>query len=194
MTLRERNRARTRAEIRKQALALFRDQGYAATTVEQIAKAAEVSQSTFFRHFASKEELVLRDDYDPALIACFDALPPEMGPLEALRVSMRTVLGTLSPEEQQLELERHRLIMSTPELRGPILEDLANNVELFAQMIGKRVGRPPGDFEVRNLAGAVLGVVQTAMLTDVTDDGEPMEFFLEHVERALKHLEDGLPL
>ena len=192
MTLRERNRARTRAEIRRQALALFRDQGYAATTVEQIAKASEVSQSTFFRHFASKEELILRDDYDPALIACFDGQPPEMGPLEALRVSMRTVLGDLPEELQEQELERHRLIMATPELRRAILEELATNVLLFAELIGRRVGRPADDFEVRNLAGAVLGVVQTAMLTGVDDD-KPM-LYLERIEHALKHLEAGLPL
>jgi AcrR family transcriptional regulator len=192
VTLRERNRARTRAEIRRQALALFRDQGYAATTVEQIAKASEVSQSTFFRHFASKEELILRDDYDPALIACFDGQPPEMGPLEALRVSMRTVLGDLPEELQEQELERHRLIMATPELRRAILDELATNVLLFAELIGRRVGRPADDFEVRNLAGAVLGVVQTAMLTGVDED-KPM-FYLERIERALKHLEAGLPL
>jgi len=192
VTLRERNRARTRAEIRKQALALFREQGYAQTTVEQIARAAEVSQSTFFRHFASKEELVLRDDYDAALITAFEAQPAEMSPLDALRVSMRQILGELSKEDQDQEFERHRLIMATPELRGPILEEMANTVELVAELFGKRVGRPASDFAVRNLAGAVLGVVQTAMLADVDGD-DPMSF-LDRMERALEHLEAGLPL
>ena len=66
--LRELKKARTRAEIQRQALLLFQQQGYAATTVEQIAAAAEVSQSTFFRYFPSKEHVVLYDDYDPILI------------------------------------------------------------------------------------------------------------------------------
>ena len=74
--LRERKKARTRFAIQQEALRLFREQGYGATTVEQIAEAAEVSPSTFFRYFQTKDALVLTDDYDPIMVERFRAQPP----------------------------------------------------------------------------------------------------------------------
>ncbi|HEX5812438.1 MAG TPA: TetR family transcriptional regulator, partial [Pseudonocardia sp.] len=54
---------------------LFRDRGYAATTVDDIAAAAEVSRSTFFRYFPSKEDVVLFDDVDPLMAEAFAEQP-----------------------------------------------------------------------------------------------------------------------
>ncbi len=61
-TLRERNRLRTRDDIATAAIALFEEQGYDATTTEQIAKAAGVSVATYFRHFPSKEDVLFADE------------------------------------------------------------------------------------------------------------------------------------
>ena len=74
--LRERKKARTRASLREHALRLFREQGYQRTTVEQIAAAAEVSPSTFFRYFPTKEDLVLQDDMDTRMVEAFERQPP----------------------------------------------------------------------------------------------------------------------
>src|SRR6266508_3120114 len=69
VSLRERKKARTRAAIREHAMRLFREQGFAETTVDQVAEAADVSPSTFFRYFPNKEAVMLQDDYDPRMIA-----------------------------------------------------------------------------------------------------------------------------
>src|ERR1700686_2894183 len=87
--LRERKKARTRASLREPALRLFREQGYQATTVEQIAAAAEVSPSTFFRYFPTKEDLVLQDDMDTRMLGALAAQPPELSPVAAVRAAMR---------------------------------------------------------------------------------------------------------
>src|SRR5215470_5069758 len=96
--LRERKKAKTRAAIQRHALRLFREQGYEATTVTQIADAAEVSESTFFRYFPTKEHLVLEDDLDDALMASFEAQPAGLTPVQAMRAALRDVFGTLPPE------------------------------------------------------------------------------------------------
>src|SRR5215468_5989716 len=95
--LRERKKARTRASLREHALRLFREQGYQATTVEQIAAAAEVSPSTFFRYFPTKEDVVLRDDMDDRLFEAFERQPASLSPLAALRAAIREGIATMTP-------------------------------------------------------------------------------------------------
>src|SRR5215469_7353234 len=89
--LRERKKAKTRAALQQHALRLFQQQGYDATTVEQIAEAAEISPSTFFRYFPTKEDVVLYDDVDPILFAAFEAQPAELNPIQAMRRALREV-------------------------------------------------------------------------------------------------------
>src|SRR6202020_3610024 len=94
--LRERKKARTRATIREEALRLFREQGYHATTVEQIAAAAEVSPSTFFRYFPTKEDVVLQDDMEPLLAEAIEHQPPELNVVAATQAAFRSVFGTMN--------------------------------------------------------------------------------------------------
>ena len=74
--LRERKKARTKAEIQRQALRLFHEQGYAETSVEQIAAAAEVSPSTFFRYYPTKDDVVLADFMDHRTMELLVDAPP----------------------------------------------------------------------------------------------------------------------
>jgi AcrR family transcriptional regulator len=189
--LRERKKARTRAEIQQQALRLFAEQGYDRTTIDQIADAAEVSPSTFFRYFPTKEDVVLHDRYDPLLIRAFRSQSTELSPIQALRNAMHAVLGELPPQELAQERQRGALIVSVPELRARSLEQLTGTVQMVAEAIAARVGRGPDEFVVRNFAGALIGVSIATLLAAIED---PDADYLALFDAALAHLEAGLPL
>ncbi len=189
--LRERKKARTRAAIRQHAVRLFREQGYHATTVEQIAEAAEVSPSTFFRYFPTKEDVVLQDDFDVLALEAFQAQPPGLGPVAAFRAAMSAVFRQLSAEDLERFRETTALSITVPEIRARSFEEFAHGIQVIAEAMAKRVGRDPGDFAVRNLAGAIVGVVMAATLAEAQDPGGDM---LSAIDTALAHLENGLPL
>lgn len=189
--LRELKKARTRAEIQRQALLLFQRQGYAATTIEQIAAAAEVSQSTFFRYFPAKEDVVLYDDYDPILMAALVRQPAELSPIAAIRRTLREVFAQIPQDRLELEIQRSRLVNSEPELRAHTLQAAVDTAELLAEAVAERAGRDPHDFEVRNLVGAVIGIMIMAW-APVTEGGDID--IVERMDAAFAHLDAGLPL
>src|SRR5262245_33296845 len=108
--LRERKKVKTRATIQEQAMRLFREEGDDQTTVEQIAEAAEVSPSTFFRYFPTKEDVVIYDALDPPMINAYRAQPAELSPIQAMRAAAREVFGNLDPEQMAVLKERGMLI------------------------------------------------------------------------------------
>jgi AcrR family transcriptional regulator len=190
--LRERKKAKTKAAIQQHALRLFAELGYQATTVEQIAEAADVSRSTFFRYFPTKEEVVLYDALDPAALAAFRAQPAQLSPIQALRGAMRQVFAQLPAEELAVQRERDRLIRSVPELRARMLEEFARTFELFAEVVAERVGRRADEPAVRALAGAVIGIGIAAWYT--AGEHASAEDYLAVMDAGLAQLEAGLPL
>jgi AcrR family transcriptional regulator len=190
--LRERKKARTRAAIREHALRLFREQGYNATTVEQIAEAAEVSPSTFFRYFPTKEDVVLQDDFDIVALAAFERQPAELSPIAAFRAAAAEAWSALTEEDLARLEETSALTLTIPELRARAIDELSRTIEVIAQSAAKRTGRDPDDFAVRNLAGAIIGVIMSATLPWAEAHRSPDMF--QRVDAALAHLDAGLPL
>jgi AcrR family transcriptional regulator len=189
--LRERKKARTRAAIQRHALRLFREQGYYATTVSQIAEEADVSESTFFRYFPSKEDVVRYDEFDPRVVEVFRAQPAGTKPVAALRQAIRQVFGELTPEQQADLRERMDLIMGVPELRTNVVDEMAEPMRLFTQLLAERSGRRPDDPAVRAVVGAVLGVSVATMFAYSQDPDADMAAMLDE---ALGYLDAGLPL
>jgi AcrR family transcriptional regulator len=189
--LRERKKLKTRAAIQREAMRLFLERGFEATTIEDIAEAVEISPSTFFNYFPNKEDVVFEDELDPLILAAFDALPDETNPVRRLRMAMQTVFARMTPEQHRMMRERMQLMAVTPELRGAMLSQFAGIVDQIAHLLGPRLGRDRDDFAVHNLAGAVLGVLLSAMLA-IADN--PKVDMFKVVDDSLAHLEAGLPL
>jgi MFS transporter, DHA2 family, multidrug resistance protein len=189
--MRERKKARTRATILACAMRLFREQGYDATTIEQIIAAADVSETTFFRYFPTKEDVVLRDDYDPMLIAAFQAQPPQLGPVPAMRAAFAAVFAGMTAEQRAELRERVTLTFTVPRLRAAMLDQISQAMQLLARAMAERAGRQPDDFTARTVAGAIVGAA-VAVSAAVTDD--PDADIAALVDRAIAHLEPGLTL
>ncbi|WP_237531492.1 TetR family transcriptional regulator [Streptomyces sp. SID3212] len=190
--LRERKKLRTRTGIRRATHRLIAEQGYEATTVEQIARAAEVSPSTVFRYFPAKEDIVLSDEYDSVLAAGLRARPAGESPLDALRFTLTDALRTLLAEDRDALVQRTRLTVEVPAIRARTAETRAVTVRLLTAVLAERTGRAPGDLELRVLTAAVLGALGEATLSwgerGCRDDLPTL------IERAFGALESGLRL
>src|SRR5713226_5698093 len=111
--LRERKKLKTKEAIQREAMRLFQEQGYDETTIEEIAAAAEISPSTFFNYFPTKEDVVLFDRYDPMI-----ATEPANEPLSAMLRSAIQGLAVVMERDRDIILVRGRLGLEVPALRA----------------------------------------------------------------------------
>jgi AcrR family transcriptional regulator len=194
--LRERKKARTRASIREHALRLFREHGYHATTVEKIAEAAEISPSTFFRYFPTKEDLVLQDDMDTRMIEALERQPAGLSPLAAIRAAVREMFASYGEADLDVVRQTTQLTMTVPEVRARALDELARTIGVITEAVARRAGRPADDLNIRVMAGAIVGVIMAITIPwdHEWSDRQTMEDTFQHIEQGLALLEAGLPL
>jgi AcrR family transcriptional regulator len=194
--LRERKKARTRASIREHALRLFREQGYDATTVDQIAEAAEISPSTFFRYFPTKEDVVLQDDFDILAIGSFLEQPPELSLVGAFRAAAKETLASVSEAELAGLKDTTALIMTVPELRARAMDEYSRTINVIASAAAQRTGRSADDPAVMTAAGAIVGVIMAATLPwqGLADESMSPTDMFDRIDAGLARLEGGLEL
>ena len=194
--LRERKKARTRAAIREHALRLFHEQGYQRTTVEQIAAAAEVSPSTFFRYFPTKEDLVLQDVMDTRMLEAFERQPTGLSPVAAIRGAIREVLESYSEADLDVIRQTTTLAMTVPEVRARAMDEFGRTIAVVSEALAKRAGRPADDLAVRTIAGAIIGVIMSITMpwAGWSSDRQIIMDMFERIDQALALLEAGLPL
>jgi AcrR family transcriptional regulator len=165
-TLRERKKRRTREALLRAALELFTTQGYEQTTVDEIAAACEVSQRTFFRYFAGKEDaaFAVQDMTEARFVAAVRERPAGEAPMEALRQAVlqgwdaiRETVESAVPVE--LYLRMYRTIESTPALLAAHLRRSAATEETIARLLAEREGVDVDADPRPRLAVAVFGGV-----------------------------------
>ncbi len=188
---REARKAATRRTIQEQALRLFLERGYDATTVEEISTAAGVSHMTFFRYFPTKESVVDTDDYDPFIAELIRSRPAAEGPVTAIHHALAEGLTTVLPTDRDALLERTKLIFATPSLRARQADNVYATRELFAGAVAARAGLTGPTFELEVLAAAALAAISFALETWAAGDGAAD--LLALVDEAFSALAAGRP-
>ncbi|MFG2980110.1 TetR/AcrR family transcriptional regulator [Streptomyces sp. NPDC048258] len=145
--LRERKKRRTRDALLRAALLLFISQGYERTTVDEITDAVNVSQRTFFRYFANKEEVAfaVQDLVESHFFAELQARPPAEGPFAAMRGAVLAAWDTVEEAISEvvpvdLYMRSYQLIESTPALLAVHLRRSTELEERIARLIAAREG------------------------------------------------------
>jgi AcrR family transcriptional regulator len=186
--LRERKKRATRAAIQRAALQLFLEKGYDETTTEEVARAAEVSPSTLFNYFPTKEDLV-GDDYDPLFIDLLAARPPEEPMFTAIRRAIEAGLAAIVEEERDLLMARARLSLDVPALRAAAALDQERSAALLRTLLARRYGRRPDEFELKVASAIIISAMATAMEEWLTSGGK--RDIKKLVGRALDVAEQG---
>jgi AcrR family transcriptional regulator len=162
-SLRERRRYRTRRTIQAHALRLFAAKGFQATTIEEIAAAAEMAPRTFFRYFPTKEEVVFWADYQPTLAGFVAARPADEPALKAVHHGIVEALAAIWNQDGERMMERLRLAFRTPALHPRLRQQQAGWATAVAEILADRLGERPDNLQVRIIAAAVAAAVWVAI-------------------------------
>lgn len=178
--LRQRKKIATRRTIRRAAIRLFEEHGFADTTIEQIAEAADVSPRTFYRYFATKEGVLICDQAEPVM-AMFERAPAELSPVAAYRYAVAAYFDGLTDDERHETIVAQHLLYSIPEARGLLYSEYTLLIRLMTDALAVRLGPAATRTECRVLAGAIVGVLMAV------SDADPLPE--ESLARSLDVLE-----
>ena len=161
--LTDRRRDLVARDIRRTALALFDKRGFDAVSVRDIAEAVGMSSRTFFRYFASKDDILL--DYERYLQARLgDALrgrPADEGAVTALRNSF-IATSTVAPEDHDAVVARARVLAAAPALRARAQGERASGSQEIARLLAERMGVDPAADQRPLVAAAAMSAAAVA--------------------------------
>jgi AcrR family transcriptional regulator len=164
LSLRERNKARARADIADAALRLFFDRGFEGVTVDEIVSAAGVSRRTFFRYFDTKEDALLADypELNARLSQALDATEPDSA-MDGIRAGLHGMADWYI-ERSDAVLARSKVIRDTSmNVAARNLEFLTQWERGVAHAVANQVGADAGDLLPRTAAAMIVGAFRAAL-------------------------------
>lgn len=189
--LRERRKESVRREIALGAVDLFEGQGFAATTVEQIAEAAGVSLRTFYRHCPVKEEALT-----PLLLEGVDDLVDELGRRpaeESLADAARAALLHSCRRSGTDTIRRTaRVALAEPALKARWLAAGRRAQDLLTPLVAVRTGHGPRELAPAATAGLLINVATTGLEYWATcDDGRSLDAVTADAFAVVTRFGDG---
>ncbi|HEU0163667.1 MAG TPA: TetR/AcrR family transcriptional regulator [Thermomicrobiales bacterium] len=181
-------RVKTFRKIQDEAIRLFLEKGFDATTIDEIAETAGVSHMTVFRHFPTKESLVLTDEFDALMEPAIRRRPPEEGPVEALVNVIRDLMASMADADFDRALARAKLMASTPSLRGGVWANWTMAKEVVTKALLDRANGEADIFQIRVLTAVLIVIAMTASEAWAEQDGQVNLVTL--IDRGLATLAD----
>jgi len=170
--LREEHKRSTRRALEDAALRLFASDGYEATSAGAIAQAAGVTERTFFRYFATKDEVLTpdREERQARLAAEVAAVAGRTGDGRTALQVAASALVAIAPDfeaERDIMLLRRRAAVTSPVLRGRLYDAVHTWQRTLAAAL---VGAGFGELESEVTAEAAIAVWQGAITRWLADD------------------------
>ena len=178
--------ATTREQLERIGLELFAARGFEATTVDDVAEAAGIGRRTFFRYFASKNDVVW-GDFDTALAqlrARLAAVPPEVSLVDGLREAV-LAFNALPPEAEPQHRVRMAMVLHTPALQAHSTLRYAGWRAVVAEWAGRRLGVRQDDFAPQLIAHQALASAVAAYEQWLARPGSDLQALLDEALRTL---------
>lgn len=123
--------------VQDAALALFENRGYDSVSIEEIAEEAAVGVATVYRHFGTKERIVLWDEYDAEIFSSFDKAVREMRTLQAMLATLSAGLSKIHDKDKRRVLRRGRLLLKVPALQSAQYADTLQMGKTLSEILLK---------------------------------------------------------
>lgn len=187
--LRERKKQQTRETIVRCAMELFAERGFDATTIADIAEAADIAPRTFFAYFPSKEDVVFHD-FD-AIFADFETrLRERAHGVTAFETMREWIVDRITDHADPMNEQRHALIEATPSLDAHERANMGRFNEVLTSAVAVDLDVAPDALRARMVGAAAVAALES--LREIKDDEAGPDHVIAVMDEVLVFLQGGL--